>query len=762
MKAVMLAGGEGTRLRPISAECPKPMVRLFDKPVMEYGVELLKKHGFDDISVTLQAMPQTIIDHFGDGSALGVTMRYHIEKEPLGTAGGVRAALDESDGETVLVLSGDAVTDFDLRAALDYHNQKHADATLILARRPDVLEYGLVMTGEDGRVTRFIEKPSWGQVFTDTVNTGIYILSPAALRLIPGNAPFDFARGLFPLMLERGMGLFGYPAEGYWCDIGDSGAFLRCCRDILDGRAQLDLPAQTPPPEGVSVTQPCYIGRGVRFGSGVSIGPYAVIGAGSIVDDGARVEGGVLDGAVMEARSRCTGAYLGRGAVLRENASVLEGAVIGGGASVGEGALVLEGARVWPRKEIQPGARVSGNVSKGAAPRGSVFDANGVIRGLPHVDVTPDFCFKLGLAAAQPAREDVAVSWRGGEAARVAALALEAGVCSGGGRAVLTDALTPSCAAFAGKAHRIPLNIFVRQDGRLLTLYLFDQDGVAPGRAEERRLEASVLRGDITPADPQSLRPARYLSGLAEQYAAEAAAPPRWAVSGFAPVPMSAGGSGPETDLLRRALALAGCVPNGGPILYSDGLSLTAVLEDGREADPAHLLGSMIFMEAACGADRLALPCDAPAFLDDVAARQGVRALRVERDGEKARALLAAQPYMRDPVFMAARLAHGCRKHKKGLSGFLGQLPSFHLTAGEVAVRADRGAVMRELARLFPGAELSEGIRSRARGGWVRVAPLPNRSALRIIAEGMSAELADELYADFARKVESLGNGSEK
>lgn len=763
MKAVMLAGGEGTRLRPISAECPKPMVRLFDKPVMEYGVELLRKYGFTIISVTLQTMPQKITDYFGDGSQLGVLMRYSIEHEPLGTAGGVRAALEGSLDETVIVLSGDAVTDFDLRAALEFHNEKKADATLVLTRRSNVLEYGLVMTDDYGRITRFIEKPSWGQVFTDTVNTGIYILSPSALQRIPDDMAFDFARDLFPLMLDEGLNLCGYIAEGYWCDIGDSDAFLQCCRDVLDGRVRIELPEQMPPPKGVSVAQPCYIGAGVSFGANTRVGPYTVIGSGSRLDDGVSVEHCVLDGAVLEARSVCVGAYVGRGAVLREGAIVNEGAIVGEGAVIGAGAEVMESSRIWPRKEIQSGSRVSGSVSKGAVRRGAVFDGGGTVKGLPHVDLTPDFCMKLGLAAAQTAQSEVALSWKGGEAARLAALALETGICAGGARAVRTDALTPACAAFAGKAYSIPLSIFIKQDGRLLTLYFYDRDGVTPDRAAERKLEALVLRGDIMLADPQSIRPARSVSGLSELYASTAATPPHWAVAGFAPIALTVGGSGPDADILRRTLAAAGCVSGnkqgGAPTLISDGLSLSVVWENGRRASPERCLAMLIHVEAACGAERLALPCDAPAFLDDIAARLGVRTLRPERDGEAARALLADQPYMRDPVYMAARLAHGCRKLKTTLPALDKQLPDFHLTSGEVAIDADRGAVMRELARQLPGADLYEGIRTRARGGWVRVAPMPNRHALRIVAEGMSEELASELCVEFMQKVRTADMG---
>jgi mannose-1-phosphate guanylyltransferase/phosphomannomutase len=554
-------------------------------------------------------------------------------------------------------------------------------------------------------------------------------------------------------MLERDMGLYGYTAEGYWCDIGDSDAFLQCSRDVLNGNVRLEMPEQMPPPEGVSVTQPCYIGLGARFGNGVRIGPYTAVGAGSVLGDGVTAEDSLINGAVLEKGSRCSGAYIGRGAILRADACVSEGAVVGDGAVIGSGAAVLERSRIWPRKEIQPGSRISGSVSRGMVRRGALFDGSGVVHGFPHVDITPDFCFKLGLAASGSG--EVSVSWQGGEAARVSSLALEAGICAGGGRALLTDALTPVCAAYTGKSRAIPLNIFIRQDGRKLTLYLSDQDGVAPGRAEERKLESLTLRGDVTLADPQTLRPSRHIGDTSDLYAEAAAEPPQWAALGFSPVAISAGGNGSDADLLRRALAMAGCVP-GSTAFFTDGCTLSAVSESGKEIKPGHLLAVIILIETAGGAKTLALPPGAPAFLDDFAARQGASVKRLERDGEEARSLLAAQPFMRDPIFMAARLAHGCRKWRKTISEFYSELPVFYLAESEAPVKTDRGAVMRELSRQFPDSEFSEGLCARTRGGWVRVAPMPNRSALRVIAEGMSAELAEEICADFRRKIEGL------
>ena len=216
MKAVIMAGGEGTRLRPLSLGVPKPMTPLFGRPVMEHIITLLKRHHITDICVTLCYKPQAVMDYFGSGEQLGVQLTYFVEEEPLGTAGSVRNCLSHLGREDFLVISGDCVCDLDLTEAIQAHQERESCATLVLYAHPKPLEYGLVLTDEQGRVQRFVEKPSWGQVVTNMVNTGIYILSPRAMELVPQQGPFDFGKDLFPTLLEQRMPLYGCPLEGYW------------------------------------------------------------------------------------------------------------------------------------------------------------------------------------------------------------------------------------------------------------------------------------------------------------------------------------------------------------------------------------------------------------------------------------------------------------------------------------------------------------------------------------------------------------------
>ena len=193
MKVIIMAGGEGSRLRPLTCDRPKPMVPIVNRPMMEHIVALLKRYGMTDIGVTLQYLPAQIKSYFGDGRELGVQMQYFIEESPLGTAGSVKNAGAFLD-ETFLVISGDALTDFDLKKAVDFHRAKGGVATLVLTSVATPLDYGVVIAGEDGQISQFLEKPSWGEVFSDTVNTGIYILEPEALQYVPENAMFDFAK----------------------------------------------------------------------------------------------------------------------------------------------------------------------------------------------------------------------------------------------------------------------------------------------------------------------------------------------------------------------------------------------------------------------------------------------------------------------------------------------------------------------------------------------------------------------------------------
>src|SRR5258706_2096885 len=241
MRAIIMAGGFGTRLRPLTCNIPKPMVPMANKPMMEHLVRSLKQHGFDDLLVMLYYQPEVIIRHFGDGAAFGVRIEYLRPPSDLGTAGCVKFA-ERYLEDTFLVISGDLLTDFDLKKALTAHRAKKAAATLVLTRSSNPLAFGVVIVDEDGRIQRFLEKPSWGEVFSDTINTGIYLLEPSVLADIPPDRNFDFSKNLFPALLDAKTPLYGHIAEGYWKDVGDLTEYRLAHSEILDQLVKIPLP----------------------------------------------------------------------------------------------------------------------------------------------------------------------------------------------------------------------------------------------------------------------------------------------------------------------------------------------------------------------------------------------------------------------------------------------------------------------------------------------------------------------------------------
>jgi mannose-1-phosphate guanylyltransferase/phosphomannomutase len=444
MRAVVMAGGEGTRLRPLTSNQPKPMVPIVGKPCMEHILDLLRRHGLTDVVVTLAFMPQAIRAYFGDGDTLGMQIDYSVEEQPLGTAGSVRLAHARL-AETFVVISGDALCDVDLGGLLEAHRAKGAAVTIGLKSVDNPLEFGIVVTDDDGRVERFLEKPSWGQVFSDTINTGIYVLEPEVLRHVPEDRPYDFSKELFPLLLEMGRPIYGHVLDGYWQDIGNLDQFRQANFDALEGSVQLEVPGlrlrgNLWVSEGVDIDElepvegPAFIGPDCRISNGASIGTHTVLSQGVIVRDGARVSRSVVDmgtyigrGAVIE------GAIIGRRCDVRDHVRVHEGVAIGDQVTVGPESTIYPGVRVYPFKEIETGAQVHESVVWETPGSSSVFGRDGAT-GLVNVDLTPETAVRLAAALGTALRRGtrVVASRASPDACRMIQRAIIAGLTSTG------------------------------------------------------------------------------------------------------------------------------------------------------------------------------------------------------------------------------------------------------------------------------------------------------------------------------------------
>jgi mannose-1-phosphate guanylyltransferase/phosphomannomutase len=339
MQAVILAGGRGSRLQPLSMGIPKPMLPIFSKPVMEHTIELLAKQGVKDIIIATSTQASEIVEHFGDGSEWSVNIRYSIEDEPKGTAGAVKLVQPHIN-DTFLVVSGDVVSDFDIEEAVAFHRRKSALATLLLHDVDDPVDYGIAECDEDGRITRFLEKPDSRDVFSNTISTGIYVLEPEVLSSIPYFTACDIGRDLIPRLLRNIEPVFGIKMHGYWCDIGNLISYRNAHFDALLGRAQINIGAEEVEPgvwigedaeihETAELTGPLYLGMDAELRKNASLKPFSVIGTGSLIDEAALVSRSIVGSRAFIGRgTRVTDCVIAEGYRVQEASNIRNQIVI--------------------------------------------------------------------------------------------------------------------------------------------------------------------------------------------------------------------------------------------------------------------------------------------------------------------------------------------------------------------------------------------------------------------------------------------------
>lgn len=408
MKAVIMAGGFGTRLRPLTCNIPKPMVPMVNRPMMLHIVDLLKQHGFHDIISLLYYHPNIIRNFFGDGSGFGINMQYMQAEADFGTAGSVRNAYEKIGDDRVLIISGDVLTDFDLTDAVRYHEEQKADATLVLTRVENPLQFGVVIVDDDGSITRFLEKPTWGEVFSDTINTGIYIIENEILQMIPYKEDFDFSKNLFPAMMQEGKKLCGYIAEGYWRDVGNLGEYHEASMDCVteevkvrfDGERQDGLvvgensvvPEDRSSWDGFSV-----VGRNSRIADTAKI-INSVIGNNVTIHDGVEVLNSVIwDGCTLEQSVQISNSVVGYDSILHADATVSDNVFISDKCNIGHGASLLSNIKLWPEKVVQDGAVLSKSLVWEDKWLRELF-ADARITGSANIEINPEFAAKLGTA----------------------------------------------------------------------------------------------------------------------------------------------------------------------------------------------------------------------------------------------------------------------------------------------------------------------------------------------------------------------------
>lgn len=411
MKAVVMAGGEGTRLRPMTASMPKPLLPVANRPIMEHVLRLLKRHGLTETVVTVQFLASLVKNYFGDGEELGMDLTYAHEEKPLGTAGSVKNAEEALREEPFLVISGDALTDIDLTELIAFHRDRGAMVTVCLTRVPNPLEFGITIVDDDGRVERFLEKPTWGQVFSDTVNTGIYVMEPEVFQYVEAGIPVDWSGDVFPQLMKEGRPIFGYVAEGYWEDVGTHESYVKAQADVLEGKVDVEIDGFEISPgvwiaEGAEVHPdaklrgPLYVGDYAKIEAGAEIREHTVIGSNVVVKSDAFLHRAVVhDNVYIGPQTNLRGCVVGRNTDVMRAARVEDGAVIGDECLVGEESVVQGNVRVYPFKTVEAGAFVHTSVIWEARGQAQLFGARGV-SGILNVEITPELAVRLASAYA--------------------------------------------------------------------------------------------------------------------------------------------------------------------------------------------------------------------------------------------------------------------------------------------------------------------------------------------------------------------------
>jgi mannose-1-phosphate guanylyltransferase/phosphomannomutase len=534
MKAIVMAGGFGTRLRPLTENVPKPMVPVVNLPMMEHVLNVLKKGGITDLVVLLFFQPEKITEYFGDGTNFGVTIDYVTPGADYGTAGAVKQGahlLD--DEENFVVISADIITDIEISSAVAFHREKDALATIVLTRVENPLEYGIVIIDEPGRVIKFLEKPSWGEVFSDTINTGIYILKKNVLDHIPSKEEFDFSKQLFPNILASKLPLFGYVSGGYWKDVGNLDEYQNVHRDIFAKNVAIDFPGKKLRDDVfvgdgtridfTATIENSIIGKNVRVGQNVSL-VDTVIGDGCRVDDDSLISSSVIWNDVALNRGvKITGATIGTEVSIGSGSRIGDRAVISKGCTIGRNALVREKIKIYPGKMVEDGSVVSSSLIWGEKWSRSIFGAFGIY-GLANLEISPEFAAKLGASFAASFGRAVTIS-TSRDSHKVSRMI---------NRAIMTGALSVGCNINDYGVTPLPVVRFITRSNQeefggihtrrspfnpaFIDIKFFDESGLDQKTAAERHIDRLFFREDFSRAELDDTGEITFPSGSIDFY----------------------------------------------------------------------------------------------------------------------------------------------------------------------------------------------------------------------------------------------------
>lgn len=769
-----MAGGEGTRLRPLTCDLPKPMMPLMNKPIMEHIIELLKKHGITKVCATLQYLPDIIKEHFGDGSEFGVDLRYYIEETPLGTAGSVKNAQGFLD-ETFVVISGDVLCDIDLTEAIGFHREKGAIATLVLTRQDIPLEYGVVVTNEEGRIIRFLEKPSWAEVFSDTINTGIYILEPEVLNYFEKGQIFDFSKNLFPLLLKQNQPLYGFISKCYWCDIGNPEQYLQAHRDILDKKVMgsfwdgnrekgIWFGENIVYGENCKIVPPAVLGNNIRIGNNVTIEPYTVIGDNTIIEDNSSIKRSIiLKNSFIGRNTKIRGGIICDKTVIKDNVSVFENAIIGAETIVEARATLKPGVKVWPNKTIDEAHIVSSNLIWGTKSSKYMFGEKG-ISGRVNIDITPESAAKLGasLGCQLTKGAKLAVSSSNSPLTEMIKMALTSGILSTGHQILdLGKALLPVLKR-AVRYYKLSSGVHLREreDGKILIEFL-DSKGANIDKGMQRKIQHAFNRDDFQRCVEGEIKRVINIPDFTENYIAQVIE--KFDVDSIKSRGLTVGfsaASSEERKVLPKFLNKLGVTPVKSNNKTEE-CDLVVIMENYGESvklgfneiftddNCNQLINSIIsFNSRTC--DSITLPLHSPRIIEEIARQHNTKV-------EWAK-ISSYDPF--DPFEYIGRVIEYICVNKISFKELLNELPEYFWTYKTVYCPWEaKGKVIRHLMEAKnPNItiETIEGVKFHHKEGCVLILPDAEKPLCKIYGEGYTQEFAENITEELIERVKGI------
>lgn len=762
MKAVITAGGEGMGLRPLTCSRPKPMIKIMGKPVIGYVIELLIKNGFEEIAVTTRYRSADIEDYINDCDLQNTDVYCVEEDNALGTAGSVKNAT-KSWHEPFVVISGDCICDIELSKVMLFHKSINADVTVVCSAVEDTGKFGIVNLNRNGSVESLIEKPDWSHTSSNLANTGIYVIEPAALELIPDNSPFDFEDDFLPALINKKKRLYGYQTESYWCDLGEIKDLRACIHDVMSHRVKISFPeskngifSNGKVPEGeYNIVPPVYIGKNVEIGHNCTIGPFTIIEDNVTVGAATRIKKSVImQNSHIGGNCDVIGAVIGESCVLKRNTVCLEGSCVSDGCVIDSGSTVSNNVFVWPEKKVSYRSVLTGNLREGK----NEFDliCSDSIQGNTFSEISCERCCRLGEAlGSSSCGGKVAIGYDSTKESKALAMAVLSGLISSGSKIYDFGECVESQMHFFVSFCSLDSGIFISADKNIAKIKLFGEYGLPLSCKAEREIESRYKRSDFRRACGIKINDIRDMSAVADVYYGLLLTFSGDSIAGASATVKSLNPLLVET--VQKCFYLLGTKNIGLPEFSIDGTgnNVTAKDENGK------FVSNEIMVLACCidafeHGKNVCVPFEAPSSIEKMAEKYGRTVTRTggstmtgftEETGMLARRCLWAY----DGLALIFTVMGIMKRKNITLSELVTQLPQYNICSKTISCSIPHSRLAEVLdVRVDRD---SQGLRKPVGSGFLTVLRQGGGRHIKIIAEAETIEAAQEICIDTEKKI---------